>query len=127
MARPKKCRCEPGLLSLAYELDLPIVATHDVRFMKADDAEAHDAMMCIANGAYLGQEDRPTGRRSAIPQNRSRNARTVRGLAGSHRNHGGNRQALWHSIDQTQTDFAQLSATAHGLRSMSSNFKPRKV
>ncbi|MEM1035317.1 MAG: DNA polymerase III subunit alpha [Pseudomonadota bacterium] len=51
--------CEPGLLELAYELELPIVATHDARFMKPGDASAHDAMMCIANGAYLGQDDRP--------------------------------------------------------------------
>ncbi|MEM7328988.1 MAG: DNA polymerase III subunit alpha [Pseudomonadota bacterium] len=56
---PEELQTEPGLLTLAYELDLPIVATHDARFMKADDAGAHDAMMCIANSAYLGQEDRP--------------------------------------------------------------------
>lgn len=52
-------KSEPGLLELAYSLDLPIVATHDARFMQPSDAPAHDAMMCIANGAYLGQEDRP--------------------------------------------------------------------
>ncbi|MEM8616276.1 MAG: PHP domain-containing protein, partial [Pseudomonadota bacterium] len=51
---------EPGLLDLAYDLELPIVATHDARFMAPGDAAAHDAMMCIANGAYLGQDDRPT-------------------------------------------------------------------
>ncbi len=50
---------EPQLLALAYALDLPIVATHDARFMKPDDGRAHDALMCIANGAYLGQDDRP--------------------------------------------------------------------
>ncbi len=49
---------EPGLLELAYKLELPIVATHDARFMKSSDSGAHDAMMCIANGQYLGQEDR---------------------------------------------------------------------
>ncbi|KCZ56588.1 DNA polymerase III subunit alpha [Hyphomonas beringensis] len=49
---------EEDLINLAYDLDLPLVATHDVRFMKAGDAKAHDAMMCIANGQYLGQEDR---------------------------------------------------------------------
>lgn len=54
-----EAQCEPGLLELAYELGLPIVATHDARFLKPDDAPAHDAMMCIANGAYLGQDDRP--------------------------------------------------------------------
>jgi len=49
---------EDDLIGLAYDLNLPLVATHDVRFMKAGDAKAHDAMMCIANGQYLGQEDR---------------------------------------------------------------------
>lgn len=46
-------------LELAYELDLPIVATHDARFEKRSDQGAHDALMCIAAGAYLGQDDRP--------------------------------------------------------------------
>tara|TARA_R110000765_G_scaffold72580_10_gene141704 strand:- start:156710 stop:160072 length:3363 start_codon:yes stop_codon:yes gene_type:complete len=50
--------CEDGLIDLAYELGLPLVATHDARFMKLSDAKAHDAMMCISNGQYLGQEDR---------------------------------------------------------------------
>jgi DNA polymerase-3 subunit alpha len=51
-------RSEPDLLQLAYEHALPVVATHDARFMKPEDATAHDALMCIANGEYLGQEDR---------------------------------------------------------------------
>ncbi|KCZ65653.1 DNA polymerase III subunit alpha [Hyphomonas sp. L-53-1-40] len=50
--------CEEGLIDLAYVLGLPLVATHDARFMKPSDAKAHDAMMCISNGQYLGQEDR---------------------------------------------------------------------
>ena len=49
---------EPHLLDLAYALELPLVATHDARFVKSDDARAHDAMMCIANGQYLGQDGR---------------------------------------------------------------------
>ena len=49
---------EPGLVDAAYKLGLPLVATHDCRFLKPDDAKAHDAMMCIANGEYLGQDDR---------------------------------------------------------------------
>ena len=56
---PEEAVVEPGLLDLAYEMNLPIVATHDARFMKPTDAGAHDAMMCIANGRYLGEEDRP--------------------------------------------------------------------
>ncbi|MCF6329451.1 MAG: DNA polymerase III subunit alpha, partial [Henriciella sp.] len=55
----EELQTEAGLLDLAYELDLPIVATQDARFMHPSDAGAHDAMMCIANGTYLGQDDRP--------------------------------------------------------------------
>ncbi|MBI1400692.1 DNA polymerase III subunit alpha [Hyphomonas sp.] len=51
-------KCEAGLLDLAYELGLPIVGTHDARFMNPGDVIAHDALMCIANGEYLGQDDR---------------------------------------------------------------------
>ena len=51
-------KCEAGLLELAYELGLPIVATHDARFLEPEDSVAHDALMCIANGEYLGQDDR---------------------------------------------------------------------
>ncbi len=49
---------EPHLLDLAYALSLPIVATHDARFIVPGDVVAHNALMCIANGQYLGQEDR---------------------------------------------------------------------
>ena len=51
-------KTEAGLTELAYELGLPLVATHDARFMKPADGTAHDALMCIANGEYLGQDDR---------------------------------------------------------------------
>jgi DNA polymerase-3 subunit alpha len=57
-ASPAEFRSEAGLLELAYGLGLPIVATHDARFMAPGDHTAHDALMCIANGQYLGQDDR---------------------------------------------------------------------
>ena len=46
-------RIEPALLDLAYELDLPLVATNDVHFPKAAMYEAHDALLCIAQGAHI--------------------------------------------------------------------------
>ena len=56
---------EPGLIDLAYGLDLPLVATNDVYFPKASMYEAHDAMICIAEGAYVDQQ---APRRRLTPQ-----------------------------------------------------------
>jgi len=51
-------RTEAAFLDIAYRLDLPLVATNDVFFDKKDMYEAHDALLCIAGGAYVGQTDR---------------------------------------------------------------------
>src|SRR5580693_7418490 len=55
---PEERATEPGLLDLAYGKDIPIVATNDVHFGRADMFEAHDALLCIADGAFVSQEDR---------------------------------------------------------------------
>ncbi|APE44386.1 DNA polymerase III subunit alpha [Sulfitobacter alexandrii] len=47
---------ERGLVEMAYAMDLPLVATNDVYFPKADMYEAHDALICIAEGAYVDQQ-----------------------------------------------------------------------
>ena len=49
---------EPQLLDLAYKLELPIVATNEVFFAEPGDYEAHDALICIAEGRYVVEEDR---------------------------------------------------------------------
>ncbi|MET4808016.1 DNA polymerase III subunit alpha [Limibacillus sp. MBR-115] len=49
---------EPALLDLAYRHDLPLVATNDCYFLDAQIYEAHDALLCIAGGAYVTQEER---------------------------------------------------------------------
>lgn len=46
------------LLQAAYERDLPIVATNTIYFPKQEDHEAHDALLCIAEGAYIHQDER---------------------------------------------------------------------
>ncbi|MFZ5752527.1 MAG: DNA polymerase III subunit alpha [Pseudomonadota bacterium] len=56
---------ERGLIELAYALGLPLVATNDVHFPKAEMYEAHDAMLCIAQGAYVDQQE---PRRRLTPQ-----------------------------------------------------------
>ncbi len=51
-------KIEPQLVSLAYELDLPLVATNDAYFSDGSLYEAHDALLCIASSAYVSQADR---------------------------------------------------------------------
>ncbi|MET0869756.1 MAG: DNA polymerase III subunit alpha, partial [Methyloceanibacter sp.] len=49
---------EPLLLALAYDLDIPIVATNEPYFASGDDFEAHDALLCITEGSYVTVDDR---------------------------------------------------------------------
>ncbi len=56
---------ERGLIEIAYDLNLPLVATNDVYFPKATMYEAHDALICIADGVYVDQQE---ARRRLTPQ-----------------------------------------------------------
>ena len=51
-------QAERGLVEWAYAHDVPLVATNDVHYARAAQAKSHDALMCIADGAFTGQEDR---------------------------------------------------------------------
>ncbi|MGH8116616.1 MAG: PHP domain-containing protein [Rhodanobacteraceae bacterium] len=46
-------------LHLATQLDVPVLATNDVRFLAADDFEAHEARVCIQQGYQLADARRP--------------------------------------------------------------------
>jgi DNA polymerase III subunit alpha len=54
----EEARSEPGLIELAYRYGLPLVATNDVYFPDCDFYEAHDALMCIAQGTAIADTDR---------------------------------------------------------------------
>ncbi|NWG25601.1 MAG: DNA polymerase III subunit alpha, partial [Pseudorhodoplanes sp.] len=47
-----------ALLDIAYKTGLPLVATNEPFFATADDYEAHDALICIAEGRMLAESDR---------------------------------------------------------------------
>ena len=51
---------ENGLIDLAYERELPLVATNPAAFADPSFHAAHDAMLCIANSAYIESADRVT-------------------------------------------------------------------
>lgn len=55
---PDQDATEPAFVELAHARDLPLVATNDVMFDRPEMHAAHDALLCIAEGAYVVQEDR---------------------------------------------------------------------
>ncbi|MFZ4690638.1 MAG: DNA polymerase III subunit alpha [Polymorphobacter sp.] len=67
-------RAEPGLLRLALARDLPIVATNPVKFLDERVHIAHDALLCIADSAYVEAEER----RKSNPQHRLKSADEMR-------------------------------------------------
>ncbi len=56
---------ERAFLEMAYAMELPVVATNDVHFPDAAMFEAHDALLCIKEGAYVDQQE---PRRRLTPQ-----------------------------------------------------------
>ena len=57
---------EAGLIDFAYAHDIPLVATNQSFFESEEDFEAHDALICIAEGTYV----RETERRQLTPNHR---------------------------------------------------------
>ena len=48
----------PELIALAREMNIPLVATNDCHYLTADDARAHEVLMCIQTGKTLADETR---------------------------------------------------------------------
>ncbi|RLA22726.1 MAG: DNA polymerase III subunit alpha [Gammaproteobacteria bacterium] len=46
-------------VALATELDLPVVATNDVRFLKSSNFDAHEVRVCINQGRVIDDSRRP--------------------------------------------------------------------
>ncbi|CAN5272681.1 DNA polymerase III subunit alpha [soil metagenome] len=55
---PAQRKVNGGVLELAEELGLPLVATNDVHYERRADASAHDVLLCIQTGKLVDQEDR---------------------------------------------------------------------
>jgi DNA polymerase-3 subunit alpha len=73
---PEEARSEEGLIDLAYAHDLPLVATNNAYFPDRDFYEAHDALMCIAQGRAVADDDR----RRLTPEHFFRPAAEMRAL-----------------------------------------------
>lgn len=46
------------LLRMSKELDIPLVATNDVHYTYAEDAQPHDVLLCLQTGKKVADEDR---------------------------------------------------------------------
>ena len=110
-------RVQADLLRLAKELDLPLVATNDLHYTCAKDAEAHEVLLCVQSGATLADPNRfkfdaddfylktPAEMRDAV-------ARLPRGL----RQHAGDRRALRRVVRRGRQPDAALPGAAGGER-----------
>jgi DNA polymerase-3 subunit alpha len=56
--RPEEKQVEPALLDLAYANGIALVATNEPFYGRRDDFEAHDALICIAEGRLVAEAER---------------------------------------------------------------------
>lgn len=55
---PDQEKIEGRLIQLAYTFDIPLVATNEAFFPDSSLYEAHDALLCIAEGTYVNETNR---------------------------------------------------------------------
>ena len=55
---PEQLKIIPGLLKLAEEFNLKVIASNDVHYVRKNDSGPHDAMLCIQTGAKIDDEKR---------------------------------------------------------------------
>ncbi|MGD0026524.1 MAG: DNA polymerase III subunit alpha, partial [Xanthobacteraceae bacterium] len=63
---PAERAAEPALIELAYARGIPLVATNEPFFAMREDYEAHDALLCIADGKFIADGER----RQLTPEHR---------------------------------------------------------
>jgi DNA polymerase-3 subunit alpha len=69
-------RIEPALIELADAMNLPLVATNECFFSDDSMYEAHDALLCIAGGTYVSEDNR----RRVTPEHRFKSAAEMQTL-----------------------------------------------
>lgn len=54
----KEFKVRAALKNLAAEFDLPLIATNDSHYVKREDADFHDLLLCLQTGKKVGDEHR---------------------------------------------------------------------
>jgi DNA polymerase-3 subunit alpha len=73
---PVERAIEPGMIALADAAGIPLVATNDSLFATPEMYEAHDALLCIAEGRLMSERDR----RRVTPEHWFKPANVMRAL-----------------------------------------------
>ncbi|MFQ5529026.1 MAG: DNA polymerase III subunit alpha [Gemmatimonadota bacterium] len=55
---PDQHKVNEGVLQLADELGLPVVLTNDAHYLRREDADAHDTLLCIGTGTFKDDPNR---------------------------------------------------------------------
>ncbi len=55
---PEQRKANEGLIDLGRRLGLPLVATNDCHYLRQEDAEAHEVLLCIQTGKTIDDSDR---------------------------------------------------------------------
>jgi DNA polymerase-3 subunit alpha len=58
MHNPEQQEINEQVLKLGKELDIPVVVTCDAHYLKHEDQEAHEILLCVGTGAFLADEKR---------------------------------------------------------------------
>src|SRR3954466_14724636 len=51
-------KTKPALLEIAKDLGIPLLGTNDLHYTHKEDADAHDALLCIQTGSRLNETNR---------------------------------------------------------------------
>lgn len=51
-------KVNPSIIEIARKTNIPLVCTNDTHYLRADDTEAHDVLLCIGTGKLVSQTDR---------------------------------------------------------------------
>ncbi len=99
---------EPQLIDLADSLGAPLVATNEPYFAQPSDYEAHDALLCIAEGALVSAAERRRLLARAQVQDARRDDRALRRSSRGDRIQRRDRDALRLSAADAKADPAAL-------------------
>ena len=55
---PEQMKVNGEIIKLSKDIDVPLVATNDVHYIKEEDYRAHDVLLCIQTGKTVDEEER---------------------------------------------------------------------